>query len=289
MNPLFTVILPTTGDRGLLLPYSVGSVLKQTVSSLELFIIGDGVSDETKKAIQVLENTDARIRFFDYPKHLRRGEPYRHEVLTQHAKGKYVAYILDRDLWLPYHLEILESYLQKGNFGWSHFFEPQLDRSITYGRWMFHARMSATAHTLAFYKKLPYGWRTTPPELTTDAYMWDQFAAHQDYQLYRNSDCTVLYFKRGTEYPGIPTHKRVEELKYWYELLENKNATDDFYRKALVDLLLDHRKIKSALFRIRGKTILEFLKVLKTKLILYKGVTIRRLKYAMRAHQQLDL
>jgi glycosyltransferase involved in cell wall biosynthesis len=288
-NPLFTVVLPTTGDRGLLLPYSVGSVLKQTISSLELLIIGDGVSDDTKEAIRALEASDTRVRFFDYPKHLRRGEPYRHQVLTNHAKGRYVAYILDRDLWLPHHLETLEKYLQKGNFGWSHFFEPQLDGRITYGRWMFHARMTATAHTLDFYKQLPFGWRTTPPQLTTDAYMWDQFAAHPQYQLYRNADCTVLYFKRGTEYPGIPTHKRVEELKYWYELLENKEITDDFNRRALIELLLDHRAIKNAPLRVRGKTPFEFLKVLKTKLTLYKGVLVRQVKYAMKGHRTLDL
>ena len=39
-----TVVLPTTGDRGPLLPYSVGSILSQTVRNIEVFIMGDGVT-----------------------------------------------------------------------------------------------------------------------------------------------------------------------------------------------------------------------------------------------------
>ncbi len=42
-------------------------------------------------------------------------------------------------------------------------------------RGMNHIPLSCGAHTLAAYRRLPHGWRTTPPELATDLYMWQQF------------------------------------------------------------------------------------------------------------------
>ena len=56
---------------------AVDSVLRQTVRDLEVFIIGDGVHDVTREAARALEKTDPRVRFFDHPKHARRGEPCR--------------------------------------------------------------------------------------------------------------------------------------------------------------------------------------------------------------------
>jgi glycosyltransferase involved in cell wall biosynthesis len=69
-TPKFTILLPTSIDRGLLLPYSVGSIQKQTIQDYELFIVGDGVNDFTRGVIQELRSNDDRIQFFDYPKHL---------------------------------------------------------------------------------------------------------------------------------------------------------------------------------------------------------------------------
>ena len=62
MNPRFTILLPTTNDRGLLLPYSVGSVLKQTIADFELLIIGDGVNEYTRGVIHQLLEKDKRIK-----------------------------------------------------------------------------------------------------------------------------------------------------------------------------------------------------------------------------------
>jgi hypothetical protein len=37
--------------------------------------------------------------------------------------------------------------------------------------------LTGTAHTVAAYRRLPYGWRTTPPGRWADHYMWQQFLA----------------------------------------------------------------------------------------------------------------
>jgi glycosyltransferase involved in cell wall biosynthesis len=72
-----TVVVPTTGDRGPLLPYSVGSVLRQSVALLEVFVVGDGVDAATRRQVQQLMARDPRVRFFDHPKGPRRGEQAR--------------------------------------------------------------------------------------------------------------------------------------------------------------------------------------------------------------------
>jgi glycosyltransferase involved in cell wall biosynthesis len=77
----FSVIIPTSIDRGFILPHSIGSVLNQTVQDFEILIVGDGVNNSTKEVIHELIAKDSRIKFFDFPKHPRRGEENRHKVL----------------------------------------------------------------------------------------------------------------------------------------------------------------------------------------------------------------
>ena len=110
-----TVLVPTTGDRGPLLPFSIGSIQNQTVKDIEIFIIGDGVDDHSRSIINNLTEEDKRIKFFDNPKDISRGEIYRHQALQQ-ARGKIIVYLLDRDLMLPYHVENLLKYFEKYNF-----------------------------------------------------------------------------------------------------------------------------------------------------------------------------
>lgn len=224
-SPKFTIILPTSHDRGLLLPFSIGSVQKQSIQDFELFVIGDGVNDFTRGVIQDLQAQDSRIRFFDFPKHPRRGEENRHQAM-QEAKGKYVAYITDRDYWLPHHLETLTLYLAKYNFASTLNFDVK-DDYMVYGRknldawdapsWLF----SCDGHTLEMYRKLPYGWRTTPKHLYTDRYMWEQFLSHPECTAYCGLEPTVLWFKRG-DHPGLSSEERKDLFIKWIKIMEDK-------------------------------------------------------------------
>ena len=89
-----TVMVPTTAGRGPLLPFSIGSILSQTVRDFELFIMGDGVDEATRRQIHDLMRRDARIRFFDYPKHERRGEPHRHAALAERTASSFVIFAI---------------------------------------------------------------------------------------------------------------------------------------------------------------------------------------------------
>ena len=224
-SPLFTIILPTSIDRGLLLPFSIGSAQNQSIQNFELFVIGDGVNDYTRSVIEDLRSKDSRIQFFDFPKHPRRGEENRHQVMQQ-ARGKYVAYLADRDYWLSHHLETMELYLKNYDFASTLNYDVK-DEYMIFGRknldaW--HAPswlLSCVGHTLEMYHNLPYGWRTTPKHLYTDRYMWEQFLSHPECRSYCGLEPTVMWFKRG-DHPGLSSQERKELLIKWIEIMQDK-------------------------------------------------------------------
>ncbi|WP_421894476.1 glycosyltransferase family 2 protein [Marinoscillum sp.] len=265
-----TVILPTTKERAPVLPYSIGSILQQTEKEIEIFVIGDGVDEATRLVIQGLMLEDDRIRFFDHPKGDRRGETYRHQALSEEARGEIVCYLLDRDLMLPNHIELMYAHLQEHNFCihtslsvlenhdiefarkpffgyYSHADGPSL---ATKGYYLF----SQVGHTLEFYKELPYGWRVTPSSFPTDIYMWQQFMAHRSLNLTSTQDPTILYFKRG-DHPGWSAERRAKDLAKFYPLMTSDNAVQDFQRLATLNLLKERERLASETIIIRGKTL----------------------------------
>lgn len=245
MAPLFTIIIPTH-NHGALLRYSVAAVQAQTVQEWELFIIGDGVTPETRQVAQELAAADPRITFLDHPKHPRRGETYRHAVLTTRAQGTYVCYSCDDDLWLPDHLDYMQQLLKTADLA-----HPlacyidaaeqvqvrPLDLQLPYYRKLMleyenRIGLSSMAHTLAYYKRLPYGWRTTPVGQLTDLYMYRQFLAQPDLRVTSGRRATVLNFPDGLRKHYVPGQK-LAELKRWSTKIQNP----DFAPRLVADLM----------------------------------------------------
>jgi hypothetical protein len=246
---LATVVMPTTGDRSAVLPHAVGSVLRQTVADLELFVIGDGAAEPSRAVIRRLQREDPRIRFFDHDKGARRGEPYRHAALAE-ARGRIVAYLCDRDLMFPWHLQALLDLLEHADFAHTLRFHPLPDgrvrvagdndiaraadrRDVVRG---FRAGngmpLSTVGHTLAMYRRLPHGWRTTPPGHLTDFSMWQQFLAHADCRAASGRRPTVLTF-----YTHLRTawsmRERADELERW----QRRMAEPGWYERLLEELV----------------------------------------------------
>ena len=261
-----TIILPTTGDRGPLLKYSVGSVLMQTEPLWELFIIGDGVDETTKQIANELAASDTRIHFFDYPKHPRRGEEYRHQLLNT-ARGDVVCYLCDRDLMLSNHLSVIYELLQDTDFGHTLNAQPSptgrfhLIGSIDAGNIKHRAAiisgiagvpLSFAAHRLDAYHRLPNGWHTTPQEHPTDRYMWQQFLSQADISAAAYLIPTIVYLRRGV-HPGLSSSERLEELKGYYKEYCRPGGAEAYQEKLNRQLVEDaaekHIALKSSPFR----------------------------------------
>lgn len=202
MAPAATVLIPTH-DHGPLLRFSLESALSQTVTDLEVFVVGDGAPDVTREIAAEFMQRDDRVRFFDHPKGLRRGDVYRHTALAE-ASGEAVIYLSDDDLWLPEHVETMIDALQDhdlvsavafriypdGRFKVRrHDVSRRRERLLGGGRGI---PLSCAAHTLAAYRALPFGWRTAPTGVKTDKYMWQQLVAHPTCRVGTTSRLTVL-------------------------------------------------------------------------------------------------
>ena len=244
-----TIIVPTTGDRGPLLPLSVGSIQRQTLSNIEIFVIGDGVDEATRKTILGLVDADPRVRFFDHPKDKRRGETYRREALEQ-ARGEIVCYLCDRDLMLGQHVERMSKALRTADLAFSHKFKLDPDGSIfsAQGKKQRPASLSMVAHRLDFYRSLPFGWRTTPADEYTDVFMWRQFMDQPGCRISQLFCCTIIYLKRG-DHPGLSTLERYEENKAIFARYIDPGGFD--YEEEVMKSLIE----KEYLFRKNEKLV----------------------------------
>jgi GalNAc5-diNAcBac-PP-undecaprenol beta-1,3-glucosyltransferase len=189
-----TIFIPTHRHADLL-PYSLASALDQRDVTVEVVVMGDGVEDATREVVARFSD-DPRVRFFDLPKGPRNGEVNRHRLLLEEAQGRFVTYLSDDDLLLPEHAADMAKLLEEASFAHSPQTDVRPDGTLdffpfNYGREdnIEIARgspgsigLTGVAHTLEAYRRLPHGWRTTPPGGPTDHYMWRQWVDLPDFR-----------------------------------------------------------------------------------------------------------
>ena len=200
-----TILIPTFRHAALL-PYSVRSALEQEGAAVEVFVVGDGVEDDTRAALELFAS-DERLRFFDFPKGERHGELHRHEALRA-ASGEIVCYLSDDDLLLRDHVAEMVRLLESADFAHSIPAHLDVNGMLEYFPWNLArpdfvqaglARkasigLTGTSHTLAAYRRLPFGWRTTPAGGPTDHYMWRQWLEQPGFRGAMGERLTYLSF-----------------------------------------------------------------------------------------------
>jgi glycosyltransferase involved in cell wall biosynthesis len=105
-GPLVTILLPTHNRRRYL-PEALASVLRQTYRDLEIFVIRDG-GEEVSDIIQSFH--DPRVVFID--RKVNCGKPHSLNEALARARGKYVAYLDDDDVYYPGHVRTLVDALE---------------------------------------------------------------------------------------------------------------------------------------------------------------------------------
>jgi glycosyltransferase involved in cell wall biosynthesis len=95
-NPFFTVVIPTY-NRSNLLNRAVSSVLDQTFEDFEIIIVDDHSTDETSSIVKSF--SDPRIHYMINNR--TKGACGARNTGIFSAKGKWVAFLDDDDIWLP--------------------------------------------------------------------------------------------------------------------------------------------------------------------------------------------
>ena len=101
--PRVTAIIATYNWSSVL-PYSIGSVLRQTFTDFELLVVGDGCTDDSARVVAAIERSAHPLdQSADNSRH--QSAP-NNEGLAQ-ARGEIIAYLGHDDLWLPHHLAVI--------------------------------------------------------------------------------------------------------------------------------------------------------------------------------------
>lgn len=106
-GPLVSVLMPTFNRRHTL-PVALSSVLNQQYGNMEILVVRDGGEDV---ADIVGSFNDPRIVFIDRGEN--RGKAYSLNEALQSAKGRYIAYLDDDDLYYPNHVATLVNCLER--------------------------------------------------------------------------------------------------------------------------------------------------------------------------------
>ena len=249
MSLAATVLIPTH-DHGPTLLHSVPSALAQTVSELEVLVVGDGAPDETRELMAELVAADERVRFFDNPKGERHGEAHRHAAL-QEARGQIVCYLCDDDLWLPQHVELVREALQGADFvatqpvhvtpegellSWpADLSNPWFREQMLSGAANF-VPLSSAGHTLELYRRLPVGWSAAPTSTFTDIFMWQKILRLPGVRARSVYRPTVIHFP-SSQRRGWTPEARAAEIEPWAERVSDpmrrQQLTRDFLERVL--------------------------------------------------------
>jgi len=253
-----TILIPTH-RHAVLLPFAIRSALEQHGASVEVFVVGDGVEDATRTVVAQLA-ADPRLRFFDFPKGERYGELHRHAALAE-AAGRIVCYLEDDDLLLPDHVSEMERLLETAHFAHSaaawiddtgklvyrpwNMARPEFAWLMRYGSGSIG--LSGAAHTLEAYRRLPHGWRTTPPELPTDRYMWLQWLDLPGFRGVTSEGLTHLHFAEH-QWRRFTDEERAAALADWL-----RRSREPGFAEELDEMLRAAMRRAGEDFRIRAR------------------------------------
>lgn len=274
-SALVTVIVPTHSHDETL-GFSVRSILGQTMTDLEVVVIGDGVTDAVRSVAADLCRLDGRVRFLDEPKSPRRGELFRDGVIRDSA-STYVAYNCDDDLWFPHHLESMIATIGDRDFvhplpiligadGVPFHMPCDLSRPESV-RWHLGTiprntiSLSGVLHTRESYLRLPHGWRETPEGRWTDHYMWQQFFEQEWFSGVTASTATTLkLMAQGRD--DLPPGARRADIESWWNRLHDPRfgaewdeLVRDAVRSAAVNQMLAATEREDALVALQSRVV----------------------------------
>jgi len=105
IEPMVSVIIPTY-NRSALLPAALGSALAQTLAEVEVIVIDDGSTDDTREVIAPFLD---RIRYLESD---HGGPAHARNVGLRASAGRYIAFLDSDDRYLPDKLELQVAFME---------------------------------------------------------------------------------------------------------------------------------------------------------------------------------
>jgi hypothetical protein len=260
VSPRASVIIPCH-DKATTLELTVDSVLRQSVSDLEVLLLGDGVTDVVRAAIADLCNQDPRVVFLDFPKGPHHGEAYRHDAVLA-ARSDAIFYLCDDDLLLPDHVADLLALLDRATFAQSLngyiraagtfrtyaadladpvSVDPILDDSIRFNS----VSITGSAHRRSFYLEAGERWETTPAEMWPDHHQFRRMARHPSYRGATSHRMTALQLPTSADGRDTWTAAdRLAELARWHAVVtapDGQSIVDELYHRGAIAQLAETR------------------------------------------------
>lgn len=107
--PLVSVIAATYNSSATL-KLALSSVLRQDLGDWEVWVIGDGCTDDSEAVVAALD--DSRVNWHNLARNSGSQSAPNNEGLRR-ARGRYIAYLGHDDLWLPWHLSALVQHIER--------------------------------------------------------------------------------------------------------------------------------------------------------------------------------
>jgi GalNAc5-diNAcBac-PP-undecaprenol beta-1,3-glucosyltransferase len=243
MSPRVDIVIPTH-DHALLLPLAVASAQEQTVGGVRVVVLGDGVGDDTRDVMASMLRDDPELVFVDRPKAGRTGERHRAELLAT-TDAEHVTYLGDDDLLFPDHVERMIALLERADVAMPQSTHWHPDGEVDTSPWSLEDEpgrsmaldgvslfsLTGLAHTMAAYRRLPFGWRDTPPGFYTDQYMLLQFLAEDWCRFAVDDTATTVHLADSLRREMTPL-ERYAELRGVDEWMRRRDGWNEFRGRA---------------------------------------------------------
>lgn len=243
MSPRVDIVIPTH-DHALLLPFAVASAQEQTVGGVRVVVLGDAVGDDTRDVMASMLRDDPDLVFVDRPKAGRTGERHRAELLAT-TDAEHITYLGDDDLLFPDHVERMLGLLERADVAMPQSTHWHPDGEVDTGPWSLEDEpgrsmalagtslfsLTGLAHTMAAYRRLPFGWRDTPPGFYTDQYMLLQFLAEDWCRFAVDDTATTVHLADSMRRAMTPL-ERYAELRDVDEWMRRRDGWNEFRSRA---------------------------------------------------------
>jgi glycosyltransferase involved in cell wall biosynthesis len=226
--PLFTVMMPTR-NRASFLPAALRSLLWQTCGDFECIVMDDGSKDSTPEIFKQFSN-DPRFIFHRFEP---RGVSVCRNVALKEAKGRFITFLDDDDIWLPDRLAKFRDAAKERpsvGFWFSNAYIWRYDHVI--GRMFEPSRVIPEGRLSGYYamgdRYLPYV--TTNMSIAREAF--DKVGPfHEGIPILSDTDMVVRVLDAGFEAGVIPEPLAVRRL---HDAQVTKDHTKAFEETAVV-------------------------------------------------------